>query len=130
MIVRGPVLVLVLLGLLPTALLPDRAGVVAAWWVAGVAVLVLFAVGVGDANMNRLSTLGRRKPMKVEVVKFEEMFVWLSRSLASVSSSVTPKTTRRMISRVSVFIRSRLRNVRSSGQCATSSRARSVTSER
>ncbi|WP_134773827.1 DUF58 domain-containing protein [Ornithinimicrobium flavum] len=40
MIVRGPVLVLVLLGLLPTALLPDRAGVVAAWWVAGVAVLV------------------------------------------------------------------------------------------
>ena len=40
MILRGPVLVLVLLGLVPTALLPDRAGWLAAWWVVGVAVLV------------------------------------------------------------------------------------------
>ena len=40
MILRGPVVALVLLGLVPTALLADRAGVVAVWWLTGVAVLV------------------------------------------------------------------------------------------
>ena len=44
MILRGPVVVLVLLGLVPTALLPDRAGTVAALWLLGVAVLVLVDV--------------------------------------------------------------------------------------
>lgn len=40
MILRGPVVALVLLGLVPSALLADRAGVVAAWWLFGVVVLV------------------------------------------------------------------------------------------
>lgn len=44
MIVRGPVVALVLLGLAPTALLPGRAGSVAALWLLGVALLVLVDV--------------------------------------------------------------------------------------
>ena len=44
MIIRGPVVALVLLGLVPTALLPEQAGRVAALWLLGVAVLVLVDV--------------------------------------------------------------------------------------
>ena len=41
MILRGPVVALVLLGLVPAALWPDRAGQVAALWLLGVVLLVL-----------------------------------------------------------------------------------------
>src|SRR5690606_6689217 len=41
MVVRGPVVALVLLGLVPAALWPGRAGVVAAGWLLGVALLVV-----------------------------------------------------------------------------------------
>lgn len=40
MVVRGPVVALVLLGLVPVVLWPGSAGAVAAWWLLGVAVLV------------------------------------------------------------------------------------------
>ena len=49
MVVRGPVVALVLLGLVPSALLAGSAGVVAAWWLAGVALLVLLDVVLAPA---------------------------------------------------------------------------------
>ncbi|WP_131105348.1 DUF58 domain-containing protein [Ornithinimicrobium sufpigmenti] len=57
MILRGPVVALVLLGLVPTALLPGRAGSVAALWLLGVALLVL--VDVLAAPSPRTIGLGR-----------------------------------------------------------------------
>lgn len=57
MILRGPVVALVLLGLVPTALLADRAGWVALWWLVGVVVLValdvLLAAAPGSVQVSR-----------------------------------------------------------------------------
>ncbi|MDO5635573.1 MAG: DUF58 domain-containing protein [Micrococcus sp.] len=44
MIVRGPVLALVLLGLVPTLLWPDQAGLIATLWLVGIGLLVLVDV--------------------------------------------------------------------------------------
>lgn len=51
-----------------------------------------FAIGVTDADMDVLSKISVREPVKLSGVKFKDMFLWLSSSLSSVSSS-QPGTT-------------------------------------
>lgn len=49
--------------------------------------LVFFAVGVGDANMNTLAQISARRPVKLQGLKFKEMFLWVSSSQKRVSTS-------------------------------------------
>ena len=46
-----------------------------------------FPVGVKAANMDVLDKFGARKPLKLDGLKFHELFSWLSRSLQRVSQS-------------------------------------------
>jgi uncharacterized protein YegL len=46
-----------------------------------------FAVGVDNANLNVLQQFTPRKPQKLKGLHFRELFLWLSRSLTSVSRS-------------------------------------------
>jgi len=46
-----------------------------------------FPVGVQQANMDVLAKFGAKKPLKLEGLKFAELFSWLSRSLQKVSQS-------------------------------------------
>lgn len=50
-----------------------------------------FSVGVGDANVNLLQHISVREPLKLDGLKFRELFQWLSNSMKSVSQS-TPGT--------------------------------------
>jgi len=47
-----------------------------------------FAVGVAGANMDALRQISVREPLRLDGLKFRELFQWLSNSMKSVSQSV------------------------------------------
>lgn len=49
--------------------------------------LAFFAVGVEGANMDVIGDIATRPPLKLQGLKFVELFVWLSQSQRTVSSS-------------------------------------------
>lgn len=51
-----------------------------------------FAVGVEGANMDILKQISIREPLKLDGLKFRDLFVWLSNSMKTVSQSVPGDT--------------------------------------
>lgn len=51
--------------------------------------VAFFGVGVGNVNMVRLAQITTRTPVRLQGLKFDELFAWLSASMAKVSQSKT-----------------------------------------
>ena len=51
--------------------------------------VAFFSVGVGNVNMARLAQITTRTPVRLQGLKFDELFAWLSASMAKVSQSKT-----------------------------------------
>lgn len=49
--------------------------------------IVFYAVGVDNANLDKLAMLSVRQPLRLKGMSFRELFVWLSNSLKTVSRS-------------------------------------------
>jgi|TARA_B100000315_G_scaffold258656_2_gene311580 uncharacterized protein YegL len=49
--------------------------------------VVIFAVGTQDANFDALKSFSNREPVRLDGLKFRELFVWLSRSVSSGSKA-------------------------------------------
>jgi uncharacterized protein YegL len=49
--------------------------------------VAFFAVGVENANLQKLGQIVQRQPLRLKGLDFREMFVWLSRSMQSVAHS-------------------------------------------
>jgi hypothetical protein len=62
-----------------------------------------FAVDVAGANMDVLRQLSVREPLKLEGLKFRELFQWLSNSMKSVSQSLQIAFTNSKINEVALF---------------------------
>jgi uncharacterized protein YegL len=48
----------------------------------------VYPVGVGEADLRKLGQLSQTPPMRMDNVRFRELFVWLSASLGQISRSV------------------------------------------
>lgn len=49
--------------------------------------VAFFAVGVENANLEKLKEMSSRQPLKLKGLAFQELFVWLSSSMSSVSQA-------------------------------------------
>lgn len=49
--------------------------------------VIIFPVGVADANLSKLSEISANKPKALESTHFRELFVWLSASLSTITRS-------------------------------------------
>jgi uncharacterized protein YegL len=47
----------------------------------------VYPVGVGEADLTKLGQLSQTRPMRMDNVRFRELFVWLSASLGQISRS-------------------------------------------
>tara|TARA_R110002094_G_scaffold174392_1_gene155232 strand:+ start:1087 stop:1818 length:732 start_codon:yes stop_codon:yes gene_type:complete len=55
--------------------------------------LAFWAVGVGEANMEKLGQIAVREPVRLRGLDFDGMFLWLSESLQAVSNSTAEVAT-------------------------------------
>lgn len=50
--------------------------------------LCFFAIGFGDADMQRLERIAVRPPVKLRELKFEDLFLWVSKSMRSAAAGM------------------------------------------
>lgn len=54
---------------------------------------VIFGIGTGDANLEQLGQFSVREPIKLDGLKFKELFIWLSQSASSASRTTQGTST-------------------------------------
>ncbi len=53
--------------------------------------VVFFGIAIGDANLDKLAKFSSRKPVRLQGLKFRELFVWLSQSSRTASRAAQDK---------------------------------------